>query len=330
MGIKKIGLVLEQEEDAKEIGVPMEQLAHWRDKGEIEAIKSTLEALGYEVLILGTPKNILKNKLEIIKSVDFIFNLSVGFQSRFRLAEAPLLFELLDIPYSGADPYTKLTTQNKHIFKAFMDKMGISTPEWVYISRPKELTNISLPDFPLIVKPAFEGTSIGIYKHNKVNSFEELKSVINSLYDQLKMPMVIEQFISGSELKLGITGHSNKEFYLLEDVKEDGSSLGHDFLYYDVKEHRIYDKAFRDINKVEFKELKDMCEKVYDLYEPVDFGSFDIRCDCNGRYYIIEFNADATLHPAKTLSKCCELSGVSHKELIEKIMQSALERWELV
>ncbi len=330
MGIKTIGLVLEQEEDARRIGVPMEHLAHWRDEGEIEAIKSALEVMGYQVIILGTPKNILKNKLDVIKSIDFIFNLSVGFQSRFRLAEGPLLFELLDIPYSGADPYTKLTTQNKHKFKAFMDKIGISTPDWVYISTPEDLSHMTLPDFPLIIKPAFEGTSIGIYKQNKVNSFDELKAATVTLYNQLKMPMVIEQFISGRELKLGMIGHKNKEFYLLEDVKEDGSSLGHDFLYYDIKEHRVYNKAFRDINKEQYKELKDMCEKVYDLYEPIDFGSFDIRCDLEGHYYIIEFNTDATLHPQKTLSMCCKLSGVSHQELIEKIMQSALERWGLI
>ena len=59
----------------------------------------------------------------------------------------------------------------------------------------------------------------------------------------------------------------------------------------------------------------------------MDFGTFDIRVNRNGEYYFLEFNTDATLHPDKTLAKCCVLNGVSYEKMIAEILKTSFERW---
>ncbi len=329
MDIKTIGIVLEQASDAKALNLPMEHLYHWRVPREIEAIRGSIEALGYEVVVIGTPKVFMNRWHQLKDSIDFIFNLSVGFVHRFRLAEGPMLYETAGIPYSGADPYTKMVTQNKHVFKAMMDKMQIDVPEWVYVPVGKMPTEDSLPQGELFIKPAYEGSSIGIDSGSVVGTYDEVKSVVQRLHKSLNMPVIVEKFIVGREFKVGILGNGNtKSCYMLEDVKSDGRSLGNEFLGFKSKTEGSYSKVYRDIHRPEYRAMKEMCLEVYDQFEPVDYGTFDIRMDNQGRPYIIEFNADATLHPDRTLAKCCEFGGVSYGEMIQKILEAALKRGE--
>lgn len=190
MKIRTVGIVLETEADALEMNRNMEHLYHWRVPHEIEAVVESIKALGYQVKVIGTPEQYLLDYETIKETIDFIFNMSVGFISRFRLAQGPMLYETGNIPYSGADPpYTKMTTQNKHIFKSFMDKMGgIGTPSWHYVHHPNQLDLSQLPPRPLFVKPAYEGSSIGINEDSKILDENKLVDHIKALYDDLGMP----------------------------------------------------------------------------------------------------------------------------------------------
>lgn len=321
---KKMGIVLEKQEDAKKLGLNLEHLYHWRVPKEIEAIKKGIESYGYEPVEIGTPEHFIRHIDDY--QVDCIFNLSVGFISQHRLAKGPMLYEVMGIPYTGANPYTKMVTQNKHINKAFFDKMSINTPDWSYIKNGDDA--LMYPEFPLIVKPAYEGSSIGIDSTSLVDSEEGLIERISYMYDTLDMPLILESFIAGREFKVGIIGNGeHKEIFMIEDVKSDGSQMGNHFLYYQVKTEGVYHKVKRDIEAPPFKALKSACIKAYELFEPVDYGTFDIRMNDKGEYFIIEFNCDATLHPDRTLAKCSELHGVSYNEMIKKILDSANRRW---
>lgn len=330
MMIKRIGIVLERECDTKEVKRPKDQLYHWRVPEEIDAITKSLESLGFETLLIGTPKDFLHQWHQLKDQVDFIFNLSVGFITRFRLAQGPMLYETVGIPYSGADPYTKMITQNKHVFKALMDKYGYNVPAWTLVELGHSIKYGQLPPFPLMVKPTYEGSSIGIDVSSKVMDVDDLKDVVSRIQMELEMPVLIESFITGAEYKVGMIGHGKHvELFMLEDTLKDGNPLHGDFLAFDEKKDGYYGKCYRDIHSDTFIELKEMCLNVYRNFEPVDFGTFDIRADHLGHFYIIEFNVDATLHPDRTLAKCCELSGVSYPGMIEKIMKSSLIRQEL-
>lgn len=328
--MKAIGIVLETREDASVQGVAdLNALYHWREPDEIEAITEAVEAAGHKAVILGTPETLCRD-LSALRSIDFIFNLSVGFSTRWRLSRGPNLYELFKLPYSGADPYTKMASQNKHLMKAFWDKLRIPTPAWTYLHEKDDLRKAAVPPFPLIIKPAHEGSSIGIGPHSVVSNDDQLNAAVGKIFDSLKMPVIAERFIAGREYHVGVIGNIEPEFVgVIEDVMTDESALGDDFLYFGAKKEGRYLKRACDAKDPKFENLLADALRIYRLFCPVDYGTFDVRMDAAGKHYFLEFNADATLHPMRTLAKCCELNGIGFPEMIRKILECSFRRWDL-
>lgn len=320
--------MLETKDDAlNEPEKELDHLYHWREPEEIETIQNAVASLGFTPVLIGPPVELINNLDKLKREIDFILNLSVGFTSRFRLALGPALYELASIPYSGADPYTRLTSQNKHLMKSFLDKMGIPTPDWAYAISPDDLQNLSLPQYPVIVKPAYEGSSIGIHENSVANNERELKDNIALINSKLNMPVVVEKFITGREYKVGYIGEGQKKFKgMMEDVTMDGSPVKRSFLYFDVKKEGAFKKIKREINSPEYTQMIRDCDRIFELFSPLDYVTFDLRADMDGNHYFLEFNADATLHPHRTLAQCSKLNDLSYEEMIAMILQSAFER----
>ncbi|WP_010247816.1 D-alanine--D-alanine ligase family protein [Acetivibrio cellulolyticus] len=337
MKINTIGIVFESREDALKVAstmvrkehVNIDVLYHWREKEEISAVVSAVKNLGFEVRILGTPDDIITNMGIVKKQVDFIFNLSVGFRRRFRLSVAPAIYEAAGVPYSGADPYTKMVCQNKHLMKSLWDKMNIPTPPWAYIDNISKVQELELPEFPIIIKPAYEGNSIGINANAVAYNKEELFSKIEAIYSTLHMPLIIEKFIAGKEYKIVVIGNKNQKFIgMVEYLNGGGSSLRNEFIYFSAKVNGDYYQVRRDINLPEYKSIKSDCQAIYEMFLPVDYGTFDIRVDEYGKHYFLEFNADDSLHPVRTMAQCCKLNDIDYEKMIESILKSSFERWD--
>jgi len=330
MKIRRIGLVYESREDAIACKISMDKLYHWREETEIAALTDSLQALGFEPILLGNPAKLVTQS-QWMKEIDFILNLSVGFSSRNRLALAPSLYQLSGIPYSGGDPCAKLLSQNKPWFKAMLNKLGIPTPEWLLLQTMNDIPDALKIGFPAMVKPAYEGSSIGIYEDSIASNPQQLARLCSRIIDQLGMPVLVERFVTGREYKVGFIGNQVlKAACMLEDVCENGAPMGDKFLHFDVKTKGLFKKKAMNIEEKRFEKLYGDCRRVYDLFLPVDYGTFDIRVDENGRHYFVEFNADATLHPDRTLSQCCILNGISYTHMVQRILEASFERQGMV
>jgi len=146
------------------------------------------------------------------------------------------------------------------------------------------------------------------------------------MMERLQMPYIVEEFISGREVKAGFIGDCDPVFTgIIEDTCE-GQPLGDSFLHYDVKKLGGYGKHALPADSMEVSALIDDCRRVYQYFLPCDYGTFDIRIDKNGKHYFLEFNADATLHPVRTLAMCCGLNGVDYTAMIRMILETAFER----
>lgn len=329
--IRTVGLVYESLDDAKAAGNGgLDTVRHWREDSEVGRIRAAIEKAGYVVRTIGSPAVLLENLAGLRGEVDFIFNLSVGFLTRYRLGLAPALYSLAGIPYSGADPFTKIVTQNKHIVKSFWDKTGVPTPGWTYVDGLPALNELDWRDFPAIVKPAHEGTSVGIDADSVVHDGERLKAKARRILEELKIPVVVERFISGREIKVGMIGGETPVFEgMAENLTADGGRLGDGFLYCGAKSANTGVFARADPASLDCEAILADCRKIYRSFLPVDFGTFDLRIDGTGRHYFLEFNTDATLHPGRTLSRVCELNGLDYDVMIDKILSTALSRWGL-
>ncbi|MCX6012262.1 MAG: D-alanine--D-alanine ligase, partial [Chloroflexi bacterium] len=129
---------------------------------------------GISTVKLGGGKQFLSNIVNT--SVDFVFNISEGRGTfRSREAQVPCVLELLDIPYTGADPQCLAICLDKPLVKRIVRTEGIVTPEWQIVENNDSIKNIIWEkiSFPLILKPAYEGSSKGIRFTSIVKNREE-------------------------------------------------------------------------------------------------------------------------------------------------------------
>jgi len=329
MRVKNIGVILETREDAEKVNpYNVYDQYHWREPKEIEAIVQAVKNLGFHTEILGTPRKMGLDLDKFKHRIDFILNLSVGFKERFRIALAPSLFEIAGLPYTGGDPYTKIVCQNKNLMKALLDKLNIPTPPWTHVNFNADVKTLSYPELPVIVKPMYEGSSIGLKPGSVCYQKRHMFEMIHSIRKNLSMPVIVEKFIKGREFKVGFIGNDHIYFKgMLEDVLQDGAPLKEHFLYFNAKTYGYLKKVPRDISLPDYHKILEHCKIIYDMFKPSDYGVFDIRVDEYGQHYFTEFNEDATLHPDRTLTKCCELNGLEFQDMIRLILQSSFERW---
>jgi D-alanine-D-alanine ligase len=175
----------------------------------IEGIAAVLRGLGYEVVQLGDGRELLERLLA--DPPDFVFNIAEGQGvGRAREARVPAVLEMLGIPYSGSDPLTLAATLDKDCAKRLVASAGVRVPRGLVLTPGDPVGPGDLP-FPLLVKPAWEGSSKGIRGKCLVRSPGELQEAVASLRRDHRQPILAEEFIDGDELTVGVVGNDSPE-----------------------------------------------------------------------------------------------------------------------
>ena len=131
----------------------------------------------------------------------------------------PAVLEMLGIPYTGSDPLTLAATLDKDVARRLVASAGGTVPRGVAIGLQDELqiaNSISdlqfaichLP-FPVIVKPAWEGSSKGVRGKCVVDTADDLVVAVEALRSDYRQPVLAEEFIAGDELTVGIVGNES-------------------------------------------------------------------------------------------------------------------------
>ncbi len=176
----------------------------------VEAIAQVLRGLGHQVIKLGDGRELLERLLT--DPPEFVFNFAEGQGiGRCREARVPAVLEMLGIPYTGSDPLTLAATLDKDVALRLVQSAGVVVP-WGCIWEPGEsLDEIEtyryLPRSPVIVKPAWEGSSKGIRGKCVVDTPQELIAAIEDLRRGYQQPVLMEEFIAGDELTVGVIGN---------------------------------------------------------------------------------------------------------------------------
>src|SRR5258708_4726895 len=129
----------------------------------IEAIAKVLRGMGHTVALLGDGREFLDKVLA--DRPDFVFTFAEGYGvSRSREARVPAVLEMLGIPFTGSDPFTMAITLDKDCAKKLVAVAGVAVPFSFALEPGVPLARIPIADlrFPLVIKPAWEGSSKGI------------------------------------------------------------------------------------------------------------------------------------------------------------------------
>jgi D-alanine-D-alanine ligase len=206
----RIGLAYDLKEAiSPEVNGPEDALEEYDSSETVELISTSLSSAGHSVTKLGGGVEFLVNILR--ERVDLVFNIAEGRGNyRSREAQVPSVLEMLDIPYSGSSPQCLAICLDKPLTKQLVKAAGVPTPAWRVIDGPAQLPEISCNgiSFPAIIKPAYEGSSKGIRVSSLASSPEEAAEVISQLLGCYQQPMMVEEFIPGDEVTVGILGNT--------------------------------------------------------------------------------------------------------------------------
>jgi D-alanine-D-alanine ligase len=297
----------------------------------IESIAKVLRGLGYVVEKLGDGRELLEQLLA--KPPDFVFNFAEGQGiSRSREARVPAVLEMLGIPYTGSDPLTLAVTLDKDCAKRLVASEGVAIPKGVVLHPPEsELPIGSLP-FPVIVKPAWEGSSKGIRSKCLVEAgVSELREIIDSLWRDHQQPVLVEEFIHGEELTVGVIGNTRPKIIGIMRVLPQQPT---DRFVYSLEVKRDWQRRVRyecpaRLSGDTIAAIEKAALQVYQVLGCRDVARIDFRLR-DGVPYFLEVNPLPGLNPESSdLVILAEKSGWSYERLIGTILQAALERQEL-
>src|SRR5262249_54337342 len=113
----------------------------------------------------------------------------------------------LGIPYTGSDPLTMAATLDKDCAKRLVHSAGVHVPPSVLVGPDDPLDAPAHLAYPVVVKPAWEGSSKGIRQRSLVHGPAELPGVLEELRRDQRQPILVEEYIEGDEITVGLYGN---------------------------------------------------------------------------------------------------------------------------
>ena len=266
------------------------------------------------------------------EGVDIVFNIAEGRGScRSREAQIPAVLEMLDIPYTGSDPQCLAICLDKALTKQLVSLAGVPTPRWELIKNEARLEEIDWNDFPFpaIVKPAFEGSSKGVRATSLVHNAEEARREITGQLAGYRQPVMMEEFIDGDEVTVGIIGNVRPGVVGIMRVVPRQKSRH--FVYsLEVKRdwERLVDyECPAQLGEETVRMLKEYSLKAFETLGCRDFSRIDFRVGPDGTPYFIEINPLPGLGSYSDLIIMAKLAGWTHHGVITAVFNASLERY---
>jgi len=298
----------------------------------IEMITAALEAGGHQVQAFEGDKNIIHALEEFMPSVisgerpGLVFNLSYGIQGRARYTHIPGILEMLGIPYVGSGPETHAIALDKVLTKMVLLQKGLPTPKFTVLETP----DFPLPlgedlEYPLIIKPKDEAVSFGL---KIVHDSDELREGVRVIYDSFKAPTLVEEYIEGREINVGLLGNDPVEALpAVEIVFEEGERI---YTYED--KIKASGRTLRKICPAPLdpetaQKLESLSIQAFKALGCFDSARVDFRLDARGNPYILEVNSMASLGPGGSYVYAAEKVGLDYSALANRLIEIASRRY---
>ncbi len=320
-----VGLTYDLREDYRAMGFSEEAVAEFDCEETVAAIEGALRVMGHETERVGSLPALM-SALLAGRRWDLVFNIAEGLHGFGRESQIPCVLDWHSIPYTFSEPMTLALGLHKGMTKHVVRAHGVPTPDFAVIEDPSEAALVDLP-YPLFVKPVAEGTGLGIGSASRVTDVAGLAEACGRLIARFDQPVLVETFLPGRELTVGIVGTGAKARSLgaLEVIfgeQADPSAYG--YVNKQDWERRV---SYRVAKDAEAQAAEKIALDAWRALRCRDGGRVDLRLDAAGVPNFIEANPLAGLNPSYSdLPILCRLNGMPYQELIAAIVESALER----
>src|SRR5215216_7355078 len=307
--------------------------AEW--KMEYDVIE-TLREIGHEVRVLGIHDDLSGIRTTVQEfEPHIVFNLMEAFAGVTTFDQNVVSYlELLRLPYTGCNPRGLILARDKALSKKLLAYHRIPVPDFTVV-RPGRKPQLSKKmRFPLIVKSLFFEASAGISQASVVENAEQLAKRVHFIHENLGTAAIVEQFIDGRELYVGVIGNERLETLPVwemsfEKMAENRWRIATERVKWSTqyqKRHGIMtDRARLDDALTE--RIQRMARRAYRALDLNGYARIDFRLDDAGRPYVLEANPNPNLAYGEDFAESAEVHGISYERLLDRILTLGL-RWE--
>jgi D-alanine-D-alanine ligase len=228
------------------------------------------------------------------------------------------LLELADVPYVGAGVTASALCMDKDLFKSVLRDKGIPVTRSVTVLRSQD--SVENPfGFPVFIKPARLGSSVGI---TKARGEDELRAGIELAF-QHDEKILVEEFVSGVEVECSVLGNDQPIASIPGEIVANA-----DWYDYSAK----YDEGGMDlvipprVSDDAIRRVQDLSVQAFRVTECEGMARADCFVRDDGEVLVNELNTIPGFTATSVYAKLFEASGIPYEELLERLVQLALER----
>ena len=304
----------------------------------IDRLKNALNEINdYKFIYFNNHDTLIQDLTKFKSKFDYIFNLcDEGYYNDAKKElHIPALLELLRISYTGSGPQSLAFCYDKSLVKGLAKELDIPVAEGILVKPDEKIIDLPLY-FPAIVKPNYGDSSFGISQNCVVNNGEELLNAINEIRDKFgyDKSIIIEQYLTGKDLTVGLIGNSSEDYFFLPIHEEDYSELPPDYpkiCGYEAKwlpdspYWKLRSKV-AELSPETVEVIESSCLKLAERLQCKDYTRFDWRLDSNGLPRLLEVNPNPGWCWDGHLAKMAANAGLSYKDMLNKILETAEKR----
>ncbi len=339
---------IKDDDHPKPEGVPPDAFADFDHIETIDSLRAALETDGHTTVFIQADRD-LPYALRDEKP-DICFNIAEGLGGDAREAQVPALLEMLGIPYTGSRVLANGISLDKTLTKRIWRDRRLPVAPFQEFIIGDEALRAELK-FPLFVKPAREGTGMGVDMNAIVNNEKELRERAMYIINTYQQPALVETFLPGREFTVGILGRADAKLYSRhpEWYEKDGF---HRFPVLELDTSRsvtpwVYglEAKSKDVGadgspgyfcpaEIEpelEKKLKNFALRAHQLLYTLDVSRTDIRLDEEGNPRVMEINTLPGLTP--NYSDLClqaAAEGIRYEDLVLDILYLGASRWGML
>ncbi len=317
---------------------PLDMIAELDSEPTIRALADALRAGNHQVVRIEADENVVA-RLRAEKP-EIVFNIAEGERGESRESHIPAICEHLGIPYTGSGVLSTALCLDKAKTKEILLQNGLHTPRFQVFARADAPMDARLK-YPLIVKLAHEGSSMGLSLDSIVDDEAALRRRIAWVIETYQQSALVEEFIQGREFTVGVLG--NREPITLPIVEitfshPRGINL---FLPDDpviematvttgktpATQQRLHFPVIpAAVDDALGERIRETARRAFRALACRDWCRLEMRLGADDHLYLLELNPIAGIDPDYLLPRAANAAGISYADLVNNILNYAMER----
>jgi D-alanine-D-alanine ligase len=307
------------------------QIEEWRTEFDVT---STLRKAGHEVRCLGVLDSLTELRAAIADwKPDIVFNLLEEFDGIVTYDQHVVAFlELLRQPYTGCNPRGLLLSRDKSLCKQLLAYHRIPTPQFTVFSKGAKFRVPRRLKFPLFVKSTVEDASLGIAQASVVDDAAKLRERIEFVHEQVKSDALVEEFVEGRELYVGVMGNDRLTRLpvwemVFGSMPDSLAAIATRKVKWDKRyqaKYGITTRAASDLPPAVLTRLDKLSRRIFRALGLSGYARMDFRVTADGNVYVLEANANPNLEAEEDFAESARASGVAYEELLDRLIAIGL------